>query len=86
MRFVQSRVLWFVVTVLVVAPILVAAHTEAGRDLQTAVLLGLVTAAAIGGLNAALLGRRRPGATAALGRDARRTAPGGTVLQREHSD
>jgi hypothetical protein len=85
MRFVQSRVLWFVVTVLVVAPILVAAHTEAGRDLQTAVLLGLVTAAAIGGLNAALLGRRRPGATAP-GRDARRTAPGGTVLQREHRD
>ncbi|MEG9249434.1 hypothetical protein V6S67_15200 [Arthrobacter sp. Soc17.1.1.1] len=84
MRFVQSRTLWFVATVLVVTPILVAAHTETGRGLETAVLLSLVTAAAIGGLNAALLGRRDRGQ--AHGRDARRTAPGGTVLQRDHRD
>ncbi len=84
MRFVQSRTLWFVATMLVVTPILVAAHTETGRGLETAVLLSLVTAAAIGGLNAALLGRRGHGP--AHGRDARRTAPSGTVLQRDHRD
>ncbi len=86
MRFVQSRTLWFVTTMLVVTPILVAAHSETGRDLQTAVLLSLVTAAAIGGLNAALLGRRKRGPAPVQGPDARRTAPSGTVLQREQRD
>lgn len=84
MRFVHSRALWFVTTVLVVTPILVAAHTETGRGLPTAVLLSLATAAAIGGLNAALLGRRKH--LPATGREARRTAPGGTVLRREQGD
>lgn len=57
MRLVRSRALWFLATILVVTPVLVAAHTETGRALQTALLFSIVTAAAIGGLNAALLGR-----------------------------
>ena len=71
---------------MVVTPILVAAHTETGRGLETAVVLSLVTAAAIGVLNAALLGRRKRDATPVDGRETRRTAPGGTVLQRGHRD
>lgn len=64
MRFVRSRALWFLATVVIVTPILVAAHTETGRTLLTAVLFSLVTAVAIGGLIAALLGLRdRPGPT-----------------------
>ncbi len=57
MRFMHSRALWFLATMLILTPILVAAHTETGRALESAVLYSLVTAAAIGGLNAALLGR-----------------------------
>lgn len=57
MRFIHNRTLWFLATVLIVTPILVAAHTATGRALVVAVLFSLVTAAAIGGLNAALLGR-----------------------------
>lgn len=60
MRFVHSRALWFLATILVVTPILVAAHTETGRALQSAVLYSVVTAAAIGSLNASLLGRKQP--------------------------
>lgn len=59
MRFVYSRALWFLATLLVLTPILVIAHTETGRALDAAVLFSLVTAAAIGGLNAALVSRRR---------------------------
>jgi hypothetical protein len=59
MRFVYSRALWFLATLLVLTPILVIAHTETGRALDAAVLYSLVTAAAIGGLNAALVSRRR---------------------------
>ncbi|MHA7189186.1 hypothetical protein ACX80N_02680 [Arthrobacter sp. MDT2-16] len=59
MRFVHSRALWFLTTLLVLMPVLVIAHTETGRALDAAVLYSLITAAAIGGLNAALVSRRR---------------------------
>lgn len=57
MQFIHSRTLWFLATMLIVTPILVVAHTETGRSLEPAVLYSLVTAAAIGGLYAALFGR-----------------------------
>lgn len=59
MRFLHNRALWFLATLLIVTPVLVAAHTETGRGLEVAILYSLVTAAAIGGLNAALLGSRK---------------------------
>jgi hypothetical protein len=60
-RLPASRTLWFVATLLVLTPVLVAAHSETGRSLQEAFLYSVVTAVAIAGLNAALAGRRTHG-------------------------
>ncbi len=61
MGLVCSRTVWFTATMIVVAPILLLAHVSAGHEVLSSVLLSLLVAAGMGGLNAALLAPRTAG-------------------------